>query len=102
MHIVVFEFMLKDNVRDRYFELAAQMREQVEQQPGFISIERFESLNDPAKVVSISSWESDEAIKAWKKNLQHREAQNEGKDSIFASFRLRVAEVIRDYSFDNA
>ena len=102
MHIVVFEFTLKDNVRDRYFELAAQMREEVEQQPGFISIERFESLNDPAKVVSISSWESDEAIKAWKKNLQHREAQNEGKDSIFASFRLRVAEVIRDYSFDNA
>ena len=101
MHIVVFEFTLKDNVRDRYFELAAQMREEVEQQPGFISIERFESLNDPAKVVSISSWESDEAIKAWKKNLQHREAQNEGKDSIFASFRLRVAEVIRDYGFDN-
>ena len=101
MHIVVFEFTLKEGVRDRYFELAANMREEVEKQPGFIAIERFESLNDPAKVVSISTWESDEAIKAWKKNLEHRQAQNEGKESIFKSFRLRVADVVRDYGFEH-
>ncbi len=101
MHIVVFEFTLKDGVRDRYFELAAKMRDEIEGQPGFISIERFESLNDQSKVVSISTWESDEAIKEWKKNLEHREAQRQGKESIFETFRLRVAEVIRDYGFDH-
>ena len=101
MHIVVFEFTLKEGVRDRYFELAAKMREEVENQPGFVSIERFESLNDKTKVVSISTWDSDEAIKDWKKNLEHRQAQSEGKDSIFASYRLRVADVVRDYGFGN-
>ena len=101
MNIVVFEFTLNEGVRDRYFELAAKMREEIENQPGFISIERFESLNDKSKVVSISTWESDDAIKDWKKNLEHRQAQREGKENIFASFRLRVAEVIRDYGFEN-
>lgn len=97
MHIVVFEFTLKEGVRDRYFDLAAAMREEVENQSGFISIERFESLNDPEKIVSISTWESEVAIKDWKNNLKHRQAQREGKENIFASYRLRVAEVIRDY-----
>ena len=97
MLILVFEFTLNKGVGDRYFELAGMMREEIQNQPGFISIERFRHLDDDQRVVSISTWESEDAIKEWKANLKHRMAQKEGKKSIFKSYRLRVANVIRDY-----
>ena len=97
MLIVVFEFTLNKGVGDRYFELAGMMREEIQNQPGFISIERFRHFDDDQRVVSISTWESEDAIKEWKANLKHRTAQKEGKKSIFKSYRLRVANVIRDY-----
>ena len=97
MLIVVFEFTLNKGVGDRYFELAGMMREEIQNQPGFISIERFRHLDDEDRVVSISTWESEDAIKEWKANLKHRMAQKEGKKLIFKSYRLRVANVIRDY-----
>ena len=89
--------MLNKGVGDRYFELAGMMREEIQNQPGFISIERFRHLDDEDRVVSISTWESEDAIKEWKANLKHRMAQKEGKKLIFKSYRLRVANVIRDY-----
>ena len=97
MLIVVFEFTLNKGVGDRYFELVGMMREEIQNQPGFISIERFRHLDDEDRVVSISTWESEDAIKEWKANLKHRMAQKEGKKLIFKSYRLRVANVIRDY-----
>ena len=97
MLIVVFEFTLNKGVGDRYLELAGMMREEIQNQPGFISIERFRHLDDEDRVVSISTWESEDAIKEWKANLKHRMAQKEGKKLIFKSYRLRVANVIRDY-----
>lgn len=97
MIIVVFEFTLHDGVTDRYFELAGMMREEIQNQAGFISIERFRHIDDEHRVVSISTWESEDAIKSWRENLKHRMAQKEGKAEIFKSYRLRVAEVKRDY-----
>lgn len=100
MLIVVFEFTLNEGVNDRYFELAGMMREEIQNQPGFISIERFRHIEDDQRVVSISTWQDEDAIKQWRENLKHRMAQKEGKASIFKSYRLRVANVIRDYGMD--
>ena len=100
MLIVVFEFTLNEGVNDRYFELAGMMREEIQNQPGIISIERFRHIEDDQRVVSISTWQDEDAIKQWRENLKHRMAQKEGKASIFKSYRLRVAKVIRDYGMD--
>ena len=100
MHMVIFEFTVKDGARDRYFELAGLMREEIQSQPGFISIERYESLVHENKVVSVSTWQDEASILNWKRNSEHQKAQAEGKSDIFASYRLRVAEVIRDYGFE--
>ena len=100
MLIVVFEFTLNEGVNDRYFELAGMMREEIQNQPGFISIERFRHIEDDQRVVSISTWQDEDDIKQWRENLKHRMAQKEGKASIFKSYRLRVAKVIRDYGMD--
>ena len=75
------------------------MRETLHQQPGFIQVERFRSLVDEGKILSLSCWESDEAIANWRHQADHSVVQEEGKRSVFKSFRLRVAEVIRDYDF---
>jgi heme-degrading monooxygenase HmoA len=99
MHMVVFEFSVKEGAKDRYFELAGLMRDEIAKQPGFISIERFEAIADENKVMSVSTWEDEASILNWKQNSAHRKAQEEGKSEIFSSYRLRVAEVIRDYGF---
>lgn len=101
MYVVIFEFIVKSESKNRYFELAAEVREELEKQDGFIAIERYESLQEENKILSVSSWESEEAIVAWRSNVLHRQAQQEGKDAIFVSYRLRVAEVIRDYGHSN-
>lgn len=98
MVIVVFEFELNPGCQDRYFDLAASLRDELEGQPGFISIERFESLNTEGRFVSIQAWESNAAVLAWRANAEHRLAQQEGKQQLFKSYRLRVAEILRDYT----
>ena len=102
MVIVVFEFEVSAGKVDRYFELAAAMREEIESQPGFKSIERFESLAHKGRFVSVSTWEDEAAVNAWRQNLKHQEAQDEGRASIFSHYRLRVAEVIRDYTVETS
>ena len=99
MHVIIFEVYPKQGKADDYFELAAELKPLLEEQPGFIAVERFQSLNDSQKYLSISSWESEEAIKNWRKNIEHQQAQNAGKTSIFSKYRIRVAEVVRDYDF---
>ena len=99
MHVIIFEVYPKQGKADDYFELAAELKPLLEEQPGFIAVERFQSLNDSQKYLSISSWESEEAIKNWRENIEHQQAQNEGKTSIFSKYRIRVAEVVRDYDF---
>lgn len=102
MVIVVFEFEVSAGKVDRYFELAAAMREEIESQPGFKSIERFENLVHKSRFVSVSTWEDEAAVNAWRQNLKHQEAQDEGRASIFSHYRLRVAEVIRDYTVETS
>ncbi len=97
MYAVIFEVEAKDGRADRYFELAAQLRPELEKIDGFISVERFESLTNKGKYVSLSFWRDEAAIKAWRTHMGHQMAQREGKESVFKDFRIRVAEVVRDY-----
>ena len=101
MYLIIFEVYPHNDQKDRYFELAEQLRETLYRQPGFVYVERFQSFMDQGKILSISCWESEEAVKNWRRNADHMIVQEEGKKNIFASYRLRVAEVKRDYSFSS-
>jgi len=98
MHAVIFEVWPRAEGGERYLELAAQLRGFLEGRPGFVSIERFRSLVDEGKLLSLSFWEDEASIAAWRNLLEHREAQREGREALFARYRIRVAEVVRDYS----
>jgi len=101
MVVVIFEFEMDSAGQDRYFELATVLRDEVEKIEGFMSVERFENIHEPGCFVSISTWESIEAARAWKEHAEHFSAQQEAKaTSIFKHYRIRVAEVIRDYGSD--
>lgn len=83
--------------RDAYLGIAANLRPLLDGIDGFISIERFQSLADPNRVLSLSFWRDEEAVKAWRNTEEHRQAQQAGRGGIFAGYRLRIADVVRDY-----
>jgi heme-degrading monooxygenase HmoA len=95
--VVIFEAVPAQGRRDAYLDLAAALRPLLETIDGFVSIERFESLATPGKILSLSVWRDEEAVRAWRNVEQHRGAQEAGRRSIFADYRLRVAHVVRDY-----
>ena len=97
MIVVIFEVSINPERNERYFELATQLREELEKIDGFLSIERFQSLNDDSKYVSLSFWRDRDAVDAWYQKPDHREAQLEGRDGVFLDYRIRVADVFRDY-----
>ena len=97
MIAVIFELEPNPGHVDRYFELAAGLRDTLEAQPGFISVERFESLAQPGRYLSLSFWADEAAVHGWRNQLPHRAAQREGRAEVFAHYRLRVAQVLRDY-----
>ena len=97
MIAVLFEVSPAAGRADRYFELAAGLRAELEAIDGFVSVERFESLARPGHFLSLSFWRDEAAVLAWRRRAAHREAQREGRAGVFADYRLRVAEVIRDY-----
>ncbi len=98
MIVVVFEVTMNEGRSQEYFDLAAELRRELEHIDGFISVERFESLATPGKYVSISFWRDEEAVRAWREHGEHRIAQARGKDEIFADFRISVASVERQYT----
>lgn len=97
MIAVIFEVYPREGHADRYFELAAQLRAELEATDGFISVERFESLTRPGHYLSLSFWRDEDAVRRWRCQGRHRGAQREGRASVFADYRLRVAAVLRDY-----
>ncbi len=97
MIAVIFEVWPADGERDRYLDIAAELRPLLDDIDGFISIERFERLSHPGKVLSLSFWRDEEAVKTWRAMRQHREAQRAGRQEIFRDYRLRIAGVLRDY-----
>lgn len=97
MIAVIFEVTPDPEKSDRYFELAAALHETLDTVDGFISIERFQSLADETRYVSLSFWRDREAVDAWYQVPGHRNAQEQGRQGIFLDYRIRVAEVFRDY-----
>ena len=97
MIAVLFEVAPAEGQRDSYLDIAASLRDELTEVDGFISIERFQSLNQPGKLLSLSFWRDEQAVRAWRNRPQHRNAQTRGRGGIFSDYRLRVAKVLRDY-----
>ncbi len=97
MIAVIFEVWPEADRKQEYLDIAAGLRPLLEQVDGFISIERFESLSEPGKILSLSVFRDEAAVARWRQLEQHREAQTSGRNGIFRNYRLRVAGVIRDY-----
>lgn len=97
MIAVIFEVEPAEGKRDAYLGIAADLRPLLDGIDGFISIERFQSLVDPKRVLSLSFWRDEEAVKAWRNTEEHRQAQKAGRGGIFSGYRLRIAHVVRDY-----
>lgn len=103
MIAVIFEVEPADGRKEEYLDIAAQMRPMLDQIEGFISVERFQSLTDPRKVLSLSFFEDEAAIARWRTLNAHRGAQSKGRGGVFDDYRLRIASVVRDYGmFDRA
>ncbi|MDG1068753.1 MAG: antibiotic biosynthesis monooxygenase [Sulfitobacter sp.] len=97
MIAVIFEVMPHADKKDAYLAMAAQMRPLVGEIDGFISVERFQSLTNPDKLLSLSFFRDEEALDDWRRLTKHRSAQKAGREIMFADYRLRIASVIRDY-----
>jgi heme-degrading monooxygenase HmoA len=100
MVAVIFEVVPHPGQMDAYLDAAAELRPLLDGIDGFISIERFQSLGDPGRILSLSFWRDEDAIRQWRELPAHRAAQAAGRESIFAKYRLRVAPVIRDYGMN--
>lgn len=97
MIAVIFEVWPADGRRESYLDYAARLRPELEKIDGFISVERFQSLADPAKMLSLSFWRDEQAVARWRNHVGHRATQQAGRSGVFRDYRLRVAAVVRDY-----
>ena len=100
MIAVIFEVIPAEDGKQTYLDIAADLKPRLEEIPGFISIERFQSLANERKLLSLSFWENEAAIARWRKLEQHRAAQQAGRERLFENYRIRVAAVERDYGLD--
>lgn len=101
MIAVIFEVEPNPDKRDAYLDAAARLRRLLDDIDGFVSIERFESLTQPGKILSLSFWRDEEAVRQWRNVDAHRQVQKAGRQSIFKDYRLRVAHVLRDYGMQS-
>ena len=97
MIAVIFEVWPADGHKQTYLDIAARLKPELEQIDGFLSIERFQSLTDETKLLSLSFWRDEAAVAQWRNVEHHREAQKRGREGVFRDYRLRIASVVRDY-----
>ena len=97
MYAVIFEVEPAAGRQQDYLDIAAALRPELEKIDGFISIERFSSLNNPGKILSLSFWRDEDAVRRWREHGEHREAQARGRGEIFADYRITVVSVARQY-----
>ena len=100
MIAVIFEFTPAEGRFPEYMKLVDTLRDDLAKADGFISLERFESITTKGKFVSLQFWRDEESVRKWRTLQKHREAQKRGRAGIFASYRLRIASVLRDYEMD--
>jgi heme-degrading monooxygenase HmoA len=101
MIAVIFEVAPQEAGLEAYLDMAAGLRPQLAAIDGFISVERFESMSTPGKYLSLSFWRDEEAIEQWRNLESHRKAQAAGRGGLFSDYRLRIAQVVRDYGLEN-
>jgi heme-degrading monooxygenase HmoA len=94
---VIFEVWPDPAHREGYLNWAAELKTELLKMDGFISIERFQSLSEPDKLLSLQFWRDESCLQAWRNLEAHRAAQSAGRSTMFRDYRLRIAEVIRDY-----
>lgn len=97
MHAVIFEVQPKPGRQQDYLDIAAALRPELEKIDGFISVERFQSLTNQGKILSLSFWRDAEAVRRWREQIDHRAAQSQGRGEIFADYRISVVAVERQY-----
>jgi heme-degrading monooxygenase HmoA len=100
MIAIIFEVEPNPGEREAYLDLAEKLKPRLAQNDGFISVERFQSITNPDKMLSLSFWRDEAAVAKWRELEQHRAAQSAGRRSIFRDYRLRVAHVLRDYGMN--
>ncbi|CTQ51561.1 Antibiotic biosynthesis monooxygenase [Roseibium album] len=100
MIAVIFEVIPHEDKKQNYLDMAAKMRPLVEQIDGFLSVERFQSLTNPEKLLSVSFFRDEAALDEWRQLTDHRKAQNAGRNNYFKDYRLRVGHVMRDYGME--
>ncbi len=100
MYAVIFEVAPAAGRQQQYLDIAAALRPELEKIDGFISIERYSSLTQPGKILSLSFWRDEAAIAQWRRHEEHHQAQLKGRAGVFADYRLRVASVVRDYGMN--
>ncbi|HEY1327653.1 MAG TPA: antibiotic biosynthesis monooxygenase [Casimicrobiaceae bacterium] len=101
MIAVIFEVEPRPGCRQAYLDAAAALRPLLERSEGFVSVERFESLTNPGKILSLSLWRDEESVARWRDVEEHRAAQHAGRNALFADYRLRVAHVLREYGMND-
>lgn len=100
MIAVIFEVLPADGKKSAYLDIAAQLRPLVDEVDGFLSVERFQSITDPNKMLSLSFFRDETALTNWRTLAEHRAAQKAGRNGLFDGYRLRIASVMRDYGLD--
>ena len=98
---VLFEVKPKTEGKEEYLKLAAALKGELAKMPGFIRVERFASLNEEGKLLSLSMWENEEAAAAWRNQTNHRDCQKKGHDALFEHYHITVATIIREYTQDD-
>lgn len=101
MYAVIFEVIPTKTGKEEYLQIASMLKQFLQDRNGFISIERFQSLVDENKLLSLSFWEDEKSIELWRNQFEHRMAQDKGNAGIFEDYRIRVAKVERDYTKTN-
>ncbi len=101
MMAVIFEVWPAEGRREDYLRLAAELKDELVKMDGFISVERFESLYEQGKLLSLQFWRDDASIARWRNHMEHRRAQAIGRGGWFRDYRLRIAEVVRDYGMSD-
>ena len=101
MIAVIFEVTPTKEGKQEYLDIAAGLREHLTQMPGFVSIERFQSLTEPEKLLSLSFWDDEDSVRKWRTLEEHRMAQSKGRHQLFKNYRIRVCQVERDYTKDS-
>lgn len=97
MIAIIFEVEPAEGHRDAYLDIAASLKPELEKIDGFISVERFQSITNSGKMLSLSFFRDEEAVRQWRNLDSHRRAQAAGRNGVFAGYRLRVTQVLRDY-----